>query len=129
MAMAVVFPAPLGPSSPTISPRSMNRLMPSTALTSLKCLVRSKVSSMGRILLSAGSTPVLFGPRPEAGHVEHIDHAQGNVAHVSQKEQQGVLGRGAVLRLESRQLDDGIQQQAGRPLEEEVHESVQEDDK
>src|SRR5690606_34903334 len=37
--------------------------------------------------------------------------------------------RGAVLRLESRQLDDGIQQQAGRPLEEEVHESVQEDDK
>lgn len=48
---------------------------------------------------------------------------------IFQKEQQGVMGRGAVFRLEPRQLDDGIQQQAGRPLEEEVHESVQEDDK
>src|SRR5690606_12112255 len=33
-----------------------------------------------------------------------------------QKEQQGVMGRGAVFRLEPRQLDEGIQQQAGRPL-------------
>src|SRR5690606_23312729 len=92
MAMAVVFPAPLGPSRPTISPRSMNRLMLSTALTSLKCLVRSWVSSMGRILLSAVSTPVLFGPRPEAGHVEHIDHAQGNVAHDFSKRTAGRHG-------------------------------------
>ena len=34
MAMVVVLPAPLPPSSPTIEPRATEKSMPSTAITS-----------------------------------------------------------------------------------------------
>ena len=45
--IVVVFPAPLGPSKPTMSPCSATKLRPSTALRGPKRLLRPITSSVG----------------------------------------------------------------------------------
>src|SRR5262245_37145969 len=82
MRMVVVLPEPLGPSMPKISPASIEKLMPSTAVSAPKRLTSPSTAMTGGMALLRGADP-RFGGQPglerAAGRVDRDLHAEHDV--------------------------------------------------